>query len=46
MRFVMHYSFTRMPLTGRLFRDAKVIPIAGAKENPEVLEAAFARVER
>jgi 1-acyl-sn-glycerol-3-phosphate acyltransferase len=41
IRFVMHYEFLALPLTGRLFRDAKVIPIAGAKENAEVLEAAF-----
>ncbi|MET0794534.1 MAG: MFS transporter, partial [Polyangiaceae bacterium] len=27
IRFVMHYEFLRIPLTGRLFRDAKVIPI-------------------
>jgi 1-acyl-sn-glycerol-3-phosphate acyltransferase len=46
MRFVMHHSFTRLPFTGRFFRDAKVIPIAGAKENPEILEAAFARISR
>jgi 1-acyl-sn-glycerol-3-phosphate acyltransferase len=41
IRFVMHYEFLALPLTGRLFRDAKVIPIAGAKENAAVLEAAF-----
>jgi 1-acyl-sn-glycerol-3-phosphate acyltransferase len=41
IRFVMHYQFLALPLTGRLFRDAKVIPIAGAKENAAVLEAAF-----
>jgi 1-acyl-sn-glycerol-3-phosphate acyltransferase len=41
IRFVMHYEFLALPLTGRLFRDAKVIPIASAKENPDVLEAAF-----
>jgi 1-acyl-sn-glycerol-3-phosphate acyltransferase len=41
IRFVMHYEFLALPLTGRLFRDAKVIPIASAKENPAVLEAAF-----
>jgi 1-acyl-sn-glycerol-3-phosphate acyltransferase len=46
MRFVMHHSFTRLPFTGRLFRDAKVIPIAGAKENPEILEAAFTRISK
>lgn len=41
IRFVMHYEFLALPLTGRIFRDAKVIPIAGAKENAEVLDAAF-----
>lgn len=46
IRFVMHYEFLRIPLTGKLFRDAKVIPIAGAKENAEVLEAAFATIAR
>jgi 1-acyl-sn-glycerol-3-phosphate acyltransferase len=44
IRFVMHYEFLRIPLTGRIFRDAKVIPIAGAKENAEVLDAAFERI--
>src|SRR5690606_2743687 len=28
IRFVMHHGFTRLPLSGRVFRDAKVIPIA------------------
>jgi 1-acyl-sn-glycerol-3-phosphate acyltransferase len=44
IRFVMHYEFLKLPLTGRIFRDAKVIPIAGAKENAEVLDAAFDRI--
>jgi 1-acyl-sn-glycerol-3-phosphate acyltransferase len=44
IRFVMHYEFMKLPLTGRIFRDAKVIPIAGAKEDAEVLEAAFERI--
>jgi 1-acyl-sn-glycerol-3-phosphate acyltransferase len=44
IRFVMHYEFLALPFTGRLFRDAKVIPIAGAKENAQVLEAAFASI--
>jgi 1-acyl-sn-glycerol-3-phosphate acyltransferase len=44
IRFVMYYAFTRLPLTGRIFRDAKVIPIAGAKEAPEILERAFERI--
>jgi 1-acyl-sn-glycerol-3-phosphate acyltransferase len=44
IRFVMHHQFLKIPLTGRLFRDAKVIPIAGAKENAEVLDAAFDQI--
>jgi 1-acyl-sn-glycerol-3-phosphate acyltransferase len=44
IRFVMHYEFLALPFTGRIFRDAKVIPIAGAKENADVLEAAFASI--
>jgi 1-acyl-sn-glycerol-3-phosphate acyltransferase len=44
IRFVMHHEFLKIPLTGRLFRDAKVIPIAGAKENAVVLDAAFDRI--
>jgi 1-acyl-sn-glycerol-3-phosphate acyltransferase len=44
MRFVMHHSFLKLPLTGRFFRDVKVIPIAGMKEDPAILEAAFARI--
>jgi len=44
IRFVMHHEFLKIPLTGRLFRDAKVIPIAGAKENAEVLDAAFDKI--
>jgi 1-acyl-sn-glycerol-3-phosphate acyltransferase len=44
MRFVMHHSFLKLPLTGRFFRDVKVIPIAGMKEDPAILEAAFTRI--
>jgi 1-acyl-sn-glycerol-3-phosphate acyltransferase len=46
MRFVMHHSFLELPLTGRFFRDVKVIPIAGMKENPAILEAAFHRISQ
>ncbi len=44
IRFIMHYSFLQIPVTKRIFRDAKVIPIAGSKENPEILESAFERI--
>ena len=37
VRFVMHYSFLNIPLTGRIFRDAKVIPIAGDSNSPSGL---------
>lgn len=44
IRFIMHYSFLEIPLTGRIFRDAKVIPIAGSRENPQILNSAFERI--
>jgi 1-acyl-sn-glycerol-3-phosphate acyltransferase len=44
VRFVMHYSFLQIPFTRRIFRDAKVIPIAGSREKPEILESAFERI--
>ncbi len=46
VRFVMHYTFLKIPLTGRIFRDAKVIPIAGARENRYALTEAFDRISR
>ena len=44
LRFVMHQDFLSLPLVGWAFRDAKVIPIASRRENPEVMERAFARI--
>jgi 1-acyl-sn-glycerol-3-phosphate acyltransferase len=44
MRFVMHHGFLDLPFTGRFFRDVKVIPIAGAKENKAIYDAAFTRI--
>lgn len=41
VRFVMHYSFARLPLIGWLSRQAGVIPIASEKEDPAVKAAAF-----
>jgi 1-acyl-sn-glycerol-3-phosphate acyltransferase len=43
-RFVMYYKYFDMPLLSRIFRDSKVIPIAGAKEDPAVLNAAFDKI--
>jgi len=43
-RFVMYHGYFKLPLIGWLFRDAKVIPIAPAREQAEVMEAAFDRI--
>ena len=44
VRFVMYHTFMKLPLVGVFFRDAKVIPIAPAKENQETLDRAFDRI--
>ena len=38
-RFVMYYRIFDVPLLNFIFRNAKAIPIASAKEDPEILEA-------
>lgn len=43
-RFIMDHSFYKGWIQRNLLNQAKVIPIASAKENPEVLERAFARM--
>ena len=40
-RFVMHHSFMKIPVANWIFKGAKVIPIASAKESPTVLKAAM-----
>lgn len=45
IRFVMYYKIFRIPGMNWVFRAHRAIPIAGAKEDPEVLEAAFAEVQ-
>jgi 1-acyl-sn-glycerol-3-phosphate acyltransferase len=44
VRFVVDEEYTRLPLIRFLFRGAKVIPIASARDNPEVLKLAFDRI--
>jgi 1-acyl-sn-glycerol-3-phosphate acyltransferase len=44
VRFVMHYAFMQIKGAGFLFRGAKVIPIASAHEDQDLLEEAFARI--
>ncbi|MEN6321303.1 MAG: MFS transporter [Syntrophaceae bacterium] len=43
-RFVMYYKYFDMPLISRIFRDSKVIPIAGVNEDKSVLRAAFDKI--
>lgn len=46
VRFVMDHGIFKTPLLGRIFRRAKVIPIATAKEDPEILEKAFDQIAK
>jgi 1-acyl-sn-glycerol-3-phosphate acyltransferase len=43
-RFIMDAEYVRLPILRFLFRDAKVIPIAPAGEDPELLERAYDRI--
>lgn len=43
-RFIMHYEYMKNPLLKFILKGAKVIPIAGAKENPQIMEEAFHRM--
>jgi 1-acyl-sn-glycerol-3-phosphate acyltransferase len=45
-RFVMYYRIFNLPLLRFVFRTAKAIPIAGQKEDPAVLEAAYAAIDQ
>ncbi|MCF6283959.1 MAG: MFS transporter [Candidatus Hydrogenedentes bacterium] len=41
VRFVMHYSFMKIPVARWIFKGAGVIPIASQKESLTTLKAAF-----
>jgi 1-acyl-sn-glycerol-3-phosphate acyltransferase len=45
IRFVMYYKIFNIPVMSWIFRTAKAIPIAGAKEDPELMERAFAEID-
>ncbi|MGE4131057.1 MAG: MFS transporter [Bdellovibrionales bacterium] len=45
-RFVMYYKFFNIPVAKYILRQAKVIPIASAKENPKILEESFLTMQR
>ncbi len=46
VRFVMWYKIFEVPLLRFIFRTARAIPIASARENPELLEESFERIDR
>ncbi|HEY0660187.1 MAG TPA: MFS transporter [Lysobacter sp.] len=45
VRFVMYYRIFNIPVMSWIFRTAKAIPIAGAKENPEMMQRAFDEID-
>lgn len=45
MRFVMHYKIFQIPMLRFLFKHAKAIPIASARENEQLMNEAFDKVD-
>lgn len=45
VRFVMYYKIFNIPVMRWIFRTAKAIPIAGAREDPELLRRAFEEID-
>lgn len=45
IRFVMYYRIFNIPGMKQLFKAARAIPIAGSKEDPDVMERAFAQID-
>lgn len=45
VRFVMYYRIFEIPVMSWIFRTAKAIPIAGARENPELMQRAFDEID-
>lgn len=45
VRFVMYWKIFNIPLMSWIFRTARAIPIAGAKENPALMQQAFNEVD-
>jgi 1-acyl-sn-glycerol-3-phosphate acyltransferase len=46
VRFVMYYKFMKIPIIKFLFRDAKIIPIAGKNEDETILNQAMLDIEQ
>ena len=45
MRFVMWYKIFQIPVLNFIFRTMKAIPIAGASEDPRIMDDAFEAVD-
>jgi 1-acyl-sn-glycerol-3-phosphate acyltransferase len=45
VRFVMYHKIFKIPVLSWLFRSARCIPIAPAKEDPALMEKAFAEID-
>ena len=45
VRFVMYYRIFNIPVMSWIFRTAKAIPIAGAKEDPALMQRAFDEID-
>ena len=45
VKFVMYYKIFRIPVLSWVFRAAGAIPIAGSKEDPELMRRAFERID-
>jgi len=45
VRFVMYYKIFRIPVMRWIFRTAKAIPIAGAREDRALMQDAFDRID-
>jgi 1-acyl-sn-glycerol-3-phosphate acyltransferase len=46
IRFVMDHRIFRLPVISFVFRTGRAIPIAPAKEDPEMMEHAFAEIAK
>ena len=45
VRFVMYYKIFQIPVLSFIFRTARAIPIAGSREDPELLAEAYDKID-
>lgn len=46
VRFVMYYRIFNIPVMSWIFRTARAIPIAGAREDPALMQRAFDEIDQ